>query len=124
MRERVHYALADNFEQIVESVRSGFGMPDGLSPMEHLPSCLRGAFRAPLGFQFVAADLSQIELRVLAWLTQCVPMLETFANDLDLYIAFASAMYNVPSTTWSRSAAPDRQSPPFCPAATAPAAAS
>lgn len=88
--------MAENFDQIVESVREGRGMPDGLSPMAELPSCLRGAFRAPLGFKFVAADLSQIELRVLAWLTRCQPMLDVFASGLDPYIDFATHMYNVP----------------------------
>lgn len=83
-----------NFDEVVNSVREGRGMPNGESPMATLPSALRGAFRAPKGMHFVASDYSMIELRVLAWLTDCLPMLETFYNDLDLYIDFACRMYN------------------------------
>ena len=81
-----------SFEQQLESIRTGTGV-DG-SPMEVIPSLLRGAFRAPAGKKFVAADLSQIELRVLAWLTDCKPMLESFAADRDLYVEFAARLYN------------------------------
>jgi DNA polymerase bacteriophage-type len=71
-------------------------MPEGLSAMETIPSCLRGAFRAPEGFRIVAADFSQIELRVLAWLTGCAPMIQSFAEDRDLYVEFAMQLFNVP----------------------------
>lgn len=84
---------SDNFEAQLESIRTGRGVEG--SPMEVIPSLLRGAVRAREGKKLVAADLSQIELRVLAWIANSVPMLETFANDLDLYIAFAASMYNV-----------------------------
>lgn len=85
--------VVENFEQQLESIRTGNGV-DG-SPMEVIPSLLRGAFRAPAGKKFVAADLSQIELRVLAWLTDCKPMLKTFADNRDLYIDFGARMYGV-----------------------------
>jgi DNA polymerase len=84
---------ADNYFALLESIRTGNGV-DG-SPMEVIPSLLRGAFRAPAGKKFVAADLSQIELRVLAWLTNCAPMLKTFADNRDLYIDFGARMYGV-----------------------------
>lgn len=84
---------SDNYLELLESIRTGNGVEG--SPMEVIPSLLRGAFRAPAGKQFVAADLSQIELRVLAWLTGCAPMLKTFADNRDLYIDFAAKMYGV-----------------------------
>jgi DNA polymerase len=80
-------------EQLAESIRSGQGVPG--NPMEVIPSCLRASFRAPKGKKFVCADLSQIELRVLAWLTDCKPMLDAFAADRDLYVEFGSKMYRV-----------------------------
>lgn len=63
--------------------------------MEVIPSALRAAFAASPGKKFVCADLSQIELRVLAWLTNCRPMLEAFEAERDLYAEFASRMYRV-----------------------------
>jgi DNA polymerase len=84
---------AINYEEQLESVRNGEGVNG--SPMDVIPSLLRGAFRAPEGFQFVAADLSQIELRVLAWITGSTPMMHVFENGLDPYIDFAAAWFNV-----------------------------
>jgi DNA polymerase len=80
-------------EQLAELIRSGQGVPG--NPMEVIPSLLRASFRAPAGKKFVCADLSQIELRVLAWLTDCKPMLDAFAADRDLYVEFGSKMYRV-----------------------------
>jgi DNA polymerase bacteriophage-type len=85
--------VVDNYDALLDDIRSGRGVQG--SPMEVIPSLLRGAFRAGPGKQFVAADLSQIELRVLAWLTGCAPMLKTFADNRDLYIDFAAKMYGV-----------------------------
>jgi DNA polymerase len=85
--------VASDVEALAESIRSGQGVPG--NPMEVIPSALRAAFRAPRGKKFVCADLSQIELRVLAWLTDCKPMLDAFAADRDLYVEFGSKMYRV-----------------------------
>lgn len=82
-------------EAQLESIRTGRGLLDDANAMETIPSLLRSAFRAPAGKKFVAADLSQIELRVLAWLTDCKPMLKTFADNRDLYIDFGARMYGV-----------------------------
>jgi DNA polymerase len=81
-------------EQLAESIRSGNGVEG--NAMEVIPSCLRAAFRAPRGHAFVCADLSLIEVRVLAWLTDCQPMLEAINADRDLYLEFGSKMYRVP----------------------------
>jgi DNA polymerase bacteriophage-type len=82
-----------NFEEQLERIRNGRGCSG--SPMEVIPGLLRGAIRAPEGKKLVAADLSQIELRVLAWLTDCKPMLQTFADNRDLYIDFGARMYGL-----------------------------
>jgi DNA polymerase len=81
-------------EALAESIRSGAGVPG--NPMEVIPSALRCAFRAPRGHAFVCADLSLIEVRVLAWLCDCQPMLEAIRADRDLYIEFATKMYRLP----------------------------
>jgi DNA polymerase len=67
-------------------------------PLEVISSCLRSAFCAPEGKQFVVCDLSQIELRVLAWITGCKDMMYAFCKGADLYVEFAAnEMYNKPA---------------------------
>jgi DNA polymerase len=56
---------------------------------------LRKAVCAPKGYRLVAGDLSQIEVRVLAWLADETKLLNVFANGLDPYKSFASEAYNV-----------------------------
>jgi hypothetical protein len=87
-------SLSLDVEQTAASIRAGAGVEGNV--MEIIPSCLRAAFAAPPPTQFICADLSQIELRVLAWLTSCSPMLEAFAAERDLYIEFAAQMYRTP----------------------------
>jgi len=66
--------------------------------LEAVSSCLRSAFRAPEGYRFVVSDLAQIELRVLAWLAQCSPLLSALAAGADIYTDFAAEeLYHVPS---------------------------
>jgi DNA polymerase len=55
---------------------------------------LRACFQAPEGHQLVVADLSSIETRVLAWLSQCGTLLSVFDEGLDPYIAFAASWFN------------------------------
>ncbi len=54
---------------------------------------LRSAFQAPDGYKFVVADLSAIEVRVLAWLTRCPLLLDVFARGQDPYISFAAYLF-------------------------------
>ena len=72
-------------------------------------SFLRKAIMAPLGNQLVVGDLSQIEPRVLAWLSDYEDMLAIFRAGGDPYAAFGAQMFNIPGL--SKDSHPDlRQS--------------
>jgi len=62
-------------------------------------SFLRKAIMAPEGHQLVVGDLSQIEPRVLAWLSDYKEMLDIFRGGGDPYAAFGSQMFNIPNLT-------------------------
>ena len=66
---------------------------------EERPSFLRKAIMAPEGYQLVVGDLSQIEPRVLAWLSDYQEMLDIFSAGGDPYAAFGAQMFNVPGLT-------------------------
>ena len=65
-------------------------------PMTALSAILRGMVRAPAGRKLIVADLAAIEARVLAWVTNCVSMLEVFVLDRDIYKAFGVHLYQKP----------------------------
>ena len=62
-------------------------------------SFLRKAIMAPPGYQLVVGDLSQIEPRVLAWLSDYDDMLDIFRAGGDPYAAFGSQMFSIPGMT-------------------------
>ena len=62
-------------------------------------SFLRKAIMAPDGHQLVVGDLSQIEPRVLAWLSDYQDMLSIFRSGSDAYAAFGAQMFNIPNLT-------------------------
>lgn len=62
-------------------------------------SFLRKAIMAPEGYQLVVGDLSQIEPRVLAWLSDYEDMLDIFRAGGDPYAAFGAQMFNIPGMT-------------------------
>ena len=62
-------------------------------------SFLRKAIMAPEGYQLVVGDLSQIEPRVLAWLTDYDGMMNIFRAGGDPYAAFGAQMFNIPGMT-------------------------
>jgi DNA polymerase len=62
-------------------------------------SFLRKAIMAPEGYQLVVGDLSQIEPRVLAWLSDYQDMLDIFRAGGDPYAAFGAQMFNIPGLT-------------------------
>ena len=57
---------------------------------------VRRAFVAEQGCQFLSADYSQIELRVLAHLSKDESLLDAFRRGEDIHAATASQMFNVP----------------------------
>ena len=72
-------------------------------------SFLRKAIMAPEGYSLVVGDLSQIEPRVLAWLSDYEEMLDIFRAGGDPYAAFGAQMFNIPGL--SKESHPDlRQS--------------
>lgn len=62
-------------------------------------SFLRKAIMAPEGHQLVVGDLSQIEPRVLAWLSDYDEMLDIFRAGGDPYAAFGAQMFNIRGMT-------------------------
>ncbi|ALG68506.1 DNA polymerase I [Beggiatoa leptomitoformis] len=69
---------------------------------------IRQAFVAPKGFKIVAADYSQIELRIMAHLSQDAGLLKAFSLGEDIHRATAAEVFGVPladvSTTQRRNA--------------------
>ena len=57
---------------------------------------IRRGFVAAPGHQFVAADYSQIELRVLAHITGDENLVQTFVEGRDIHATMASQLYNIP----------------------------
>ena len=56
---------------------------------------IRQAFIAPIGYRLLAADYSQIELRIMAHLSQDKGLLTAFANDQDIHQATAAEVFGV-----------------------------
>lgn len=59
---------------------------------------IRKAFIAPLGYKILSADYSQIELRLMAHLSQDANLLKAFELGLDIHTATASEMFNLTLT--------------------------
>ncbi|MCI0667722.1 MAG: DNA polymerase I [Methylococcaceae bacterium] len=57
---------------------------------------IRQAFVAPAGSKLVAADYSQIELRIMAHLSDDSNLLQAFAEGLDIHSTTASEVFGVP----------------------------
>ena len=57
---------------------------------------IRQAFIAPVGYKLLAADYSQIELRIMAHLAQDPGLLDAFRHDRDVHKATASEVFGVP----------------------------
>jgi DNA polymerase len=72
-------------------------------------SFLRRSILAPEGHSLVVCDLSQIEPRVLAWVSGYDALLDIFRSGQDAYAAFGAQMFNIPNL--SKESHPDlRQS--------------
>jgi DNA polymerase-1 len=69
---------------------------------------IRKAFIADDGWSLLSADYSQVELRILAHMSQDADLIETFQRGADIHRATASKMFNIPEnelTTEQRRAA-------------------
>ncbi|MCA9490810.1 MAG: DNA polymerase I, partial [Myxococcales bacterium] len=58
---------------------------------------IRRGFVAREGWTFLAADYSQVELRILAHVSQDAALLEAFRQDQDIHRTTAAAVYNIPA---------------------------
>ncbi len=56
---------------------------------------IRQAFVAPQGYQLLAADYSQIELRIMAHLSEDAGLLTAFAQGLDVHQATAAEVFDI-----------------------------
>ena len=57
---------------------------------------IRRGFIAPAGWQLIAADYSQVELRILAHVTGEPKLVEAFSKDQDIHATTASLLFDVP----------------------------
>lgn len=94
--DRIH----TNFNQIgVATGRLASTDPN----MQNIPTnafgghSIRSAFKAPPGCQFISADYSQIELRILAHVSQDKHLCDEFLRDADIHAATAAHIFNVNS---------------------------
>lgn len=56
---------------------------------------IRSAFVAQPGYVFLSADYSQVELRVLAYMTHDQGLCQAFANDVDIHAQTAAQLFDV-----------------------------
>lgn len=63
----------------------------GKGNMKEVVKAFRRVFKAPDGWVILEADLSQIELRILAWMSKDPVMLEIYRNGGDIHSATAAA---------------------------------
>ncbi|MCX5924899.1 MAG: DNA polymerase I [Candidatus Dependentiae bacterium] len=69
--------------------------------MQNIPTtvygiAIRGAFKPQQGHVFISADYSQIELRVLAHLSQDACLIAAFNNNHDIHAETASRLFDIP----------------------------
>jgi uracil-DNA glycosylase family 4 len=57
---------------------------------------IRGGFIAPDGYSFVSNDYSQVEMRIIAHISQDPKMIEVFRTGVDLHTATAAGMFRIP----------------------------
>lgn len=92
-----------NFARILSKVSTDLSQ---VKSYDHLRQHLRLCIHAPKPYQFVCADLSQIEARIVAWLAGCEWRMRAFANDEDIYSRSAERMFGLPHVDKSM---PERQ---------------
>jgi DNA polymerase bacteriophage-type len=63
-------------------------------PIAFCAGALRGIICAPEGWEFLVADYSSIEARVVAWLADQKALLKLFNESGDVYLTMAESIYN------------------------------
>ncbi len=64
--------------------------------LQNIPSVVKKVFIASLGYDLVSLDYSQIELRILAGLSNDPKMLKAFKADQDIHRLTASQVFDIP----------------------------
>lgn len=64
--------------------------------LQNVPSVVKGVLVADPGYKLVAFDYSQLELRILAAVTQDVEMIRAFKEGQDIHLLTASKVFGVP----------------------------
>jgi len=92
----------DRIHTSFSQVRVATGRLSSSEPnMQNIPTssygiAIRGAFKPNAGHVFISADYSQIELRVLAHLSQDKHLIKAFKNNHDIHAETASRLFDVP----------------------------
>mgnify|MGYP000674692980 CR=1 FL=1 len=63
------------------------------NPLDAVASCMRSLIKAPEGYEFVVADYSQIEQRVLAWIADDTNLLDQYGKGFDPYVEMAKSIF-------------------------------
>lgn len=66
------------------------------NPLSIISDCLRGFIVSAPGYDFITADFSAIESRVVNWLSGEEKVLDIFRNKEDIYLSNYSLMFGVP----------------------------
>lgn len=82
-----------NFARILSEVSTDLAKVRDYS---HLRQHMRLSIYAPDPYNFICADLSQIEARIVAWLAGCVWRMDAFKNEEDIYSRSAERMFGLP----------------------------
>jgi hypothetical protein len=82
--EAVLEALCARADRLIAGQR-GCSHPLPVPTKEAIAASLRGLFKAPVGWVFAAADLSQIEARVLCWIAGQDDVLDEYRRGEDVY---------------------------------------
>lgn len=61
-------------------------------------TALRDSMCAPAGCKIMAIDSSQVEARILAFVSRCTRQLEVFSSGADFYSSIGEAIYNEPAS--------------------------
>lgn len=86
-----------NFARITSEVNENLeNVRDYAHLKQHMRLCINSGSPAQ---DFVCADLSQIEARVVAWLAGCEWRMEVFKNGEDIYARSAERIFGIPHVT-------------------------